>query len=91
MKYVILRSITHILEKRPNLMEDKLKSFFCLFNEPYYVKNEKLDILVRICNEKNVDVMLNELTAYATEPDTEFVKRSIRAIGSIATRFDKAC
>lgn len=90
-KYVILRSILHILQKKPSLMEDKLKSFFCQYSDPYYVKNEKLDVLVKICNEKNLDSLLNELSAYVTETDTEFVKKSIRAIGSIATRFDKAC
>lgn len=91
MKFVILKSIMHILHKRPNIMDHKLKSFFCYFSEPYYVKNEKLDILVKICNEKNIDSLLNELNSYVTESDTEFVKKSIRAIGSIATRFDKAC
>lgn len=90
-KFVILKSILHILQRKPNIMESKLKSFFCNFNEPYYVKNEKLDVLVRICNEKNFDDLLAELATYVTESDTEFVKKSIRALGSIAVRFDKAC
>ncbi|KAL4502484.1 hypothetical protein ABPG72_012071 [Tetrahymena utriculariae] len=90
-KYVILKSILHILQKRPNIMDEKLKSFFCFFNEPYYVKNEKLEVLVKICNEKNLDDLLNELSAYIAESDTEFVKRSIRALGSIAVRYDQAC
>lgn len=72
-------------------MEEKLKSFFCSYSDPYYVKNEKLEVLIKICNEKNIDLLLNELSAYVTESDTEFVKKSIRSIGSIATRFDKAC
>ena len=72
-------------------MEEKLKSFFCHYSDPYYVKNEKLEILVKICNEKNLDSLLSELGTYVTESDTEFVKKSIKAIGNIATRFDKAC
>jgi vesicle coat complex subunit len=72
-------------------MEEKLTAFFCSYSDPYYVKNEKLEILVKICNEKNLDSLLNELSAYVTETDTEFVKKSIRAIGNIAIRFDKAC
>jgi AP-1 complex subunit beta-1 len=49
-----------------------------------------LSILVKICNESNVDILLNELQCYVTEPDTEFVKKSIIAIGNIAIKFNKA-
>ncbi|EGR27514.1 hypothetical protein IMG5_194630 [Ichthyophthirius multifiliis] len=90
-KYIILKVIIHILQKRPLILENQLKSFFCFYNEPYYVKNEKLSILVKICNEQNLDILLNELQCYVTEPDTEFVKRSIIAIGNIAIKFNKAC
>lgn len=53
LQYVILRNISIILQKYPILFENDVKVFFCSFNEPYYVKYEKLDIMVRICDNKN--------------------------------------
>ncbi len=48
-------------------------------------------MLVLICNEKNFEDLLVEIANYVVESDTEFVKKSIKALGKIASRFDKAC
>ncbi len=29
--------------------------FFCKYNDPIYVKKEKLEILVKLANDRNVD------------------------------------
>lgn len=89
-QYVILRNISIIIQKYPVLFEKDVKVFFCAFNEPYYVKYEKLDIMVRICDNKNYAAVLAELAIYINEVDTEFVKKAIKAIGKIAIRYDKS-
>lgn len=38
-----------------------MRVFFCKYNDPPYVKVEKLDIMVRLAGEKNVDALLSEL------------------------------
>ena len=38
-----------------------MRVFFCKYNDPPYVKVEKLDIMVRLANERNVDTLLGEL------------------------------
>jgi len=43
--------------------------FFCKFNDPVYVKLEKIDILVKVADEKNVDIILAELKEYAGDID----------------------
>ena len=45
-QYVALRNIALVVQKRPNLLSHKIKVFFCKYNDPIYVKMEKLDILV---------------------------------------------
>ena len=55
-----------------------------------YVKLEKIDILVKVAEEKNVDPILAELKEYSGDIDTELVKRSVRAIGQIILKVDKA-
>jgi len=88
--YVALKNINLILQKRPNVLEKELKMFFCNFNDPIYIKVEKLDILVRLADIKNIDLILHELKEYANEIDVEFVRRSIRTIGRCAIKLEKA-
>jgi hypothetical protein len=41
-----------------------MRVFFCKYNDPLYVKVEKLDIMVRLASENNVDALLSELKEY---------------------------
>lgn len=60
-QYVALRNIKLILQKYPELLKNELKVFFCKYNDPIYVKLEKLDLTVLLANELNVDQILSEL------------------------------
>lgn len=64
--------------------------FFCKFNDPVYVKLEKIDILVKVADDKTADIILNELKEYANDIEIELIRKSIRAIGSIILRVDKS-
>ena len=88
--YVALKNINLILQKRPNVLEKELKMFFCQFNDPIYIKLEKLDILTKLGDARNIDLILHELKEYANEIDVEFVRRSIRTIGRLAIKLDVA-
>lgn len=89
-QYVSLRNINLILQKRPNVLEKETKMFFCNFNDPIYIKLEKLDVLVRLADIKNIDAILHEFKDYATEVDVEFVRKTIRSIGLCALKIEKA-
>lgn len=41
-----------------------MRVFFCKYNDPPYVKMEKLEIMIKLANEKNVDQLLSELKEY---------------------------
>lgn len=88
--YVALRNIDLILQKRPNVLQHELKVFFCKYNDPIYVKMEKLQILIKLVSERNVDQVLLEFKEYATAADVEFVRKSVRAIGRTAIKLEKA-
>lgn len=72
------------------MLSKDIKCFFCNFNEPYYIKNEKLKILSYIADSKNYDLVINELRLYVSEPDPNFVAKSIRALAHIAIKFPKS-
>ena len=64
--------------------------FFCKFNDPVYVKLEKIEILVKVAEEKNYEAVLNELRVYSNDIDLDIVKSSVRAIGQIILKVDRA-
>ncbi|EFC41797.1 adapter-related protein complex 1 beta 1 subunit [Naegleria gruberi] len=89
-QYVALRNIDLIVQSRPGILANNIKMFFCKYNDPIYVKLEKLDIMVKLASERNVDTVLMEFKEYATEVDVEFVRRSVRAIGRCAIKLERA-
>jgi AP-1 complex subunit beta-1 len=89
-QYVALRNINLIVLKRPKILEHEIKVFFCKYNDPIYVKMEKLEIIIRLVSEKNVEQVLLELKEYAAEVDVDFVRRSVRAIGRCAIKLERA-
>ena len=54
------------------------------------VKMEKLEIMVKLCSERNVEQVLLEFKEYATEVDVDFVRKSVRAIGRCAIKLERA-
>lgn len=60
-QWVALRNINLLLQKRPEVLQNEMRVFFCKYNDPLYVKIEKLDIMVRLANDNNVDALLSEL------------------------------
>ncbi|KAI8646883.1 adaptin N terminal region-domain-containing protein [Parasitella parasitica] len=89
-QYIALRNISLILQKRPEVLSNEIRVFFCKYNDPPYVKMEKLEIMVKLCNDRNVDQLLSELKEYANEVDVEFVRKSVHAIGRCAIKIDEA-
>ncbi|CAG8444293.1 9240_t:CDS:10 [Ambispora gerdemannii] len=88
-QYVALRNINLILQKRPDILQNEMRVFFCKYNDPLYVKLEKLEIMIKLANEKNVDQLLSELKEYASEVDVDFVRKSVRAIGQCAIKIEE--
>ncbi|GJP48281.1 hypothetical protein CLOM_g7596 [Closterium sp. NIES-68] len=89
-QYVALRNINLVVQKRPSILAHEIKVFFCKYNDPIYVKMEKLEIMIRLASERNIDQVLLEFKEYATEVDVDFVRKAVRAIGRCAIKLEKA-
>jgi AP-1 complex subunit beta-1 len=89
-QYVALRNIDLLLQKQPDILSKEMRVFFCKYNDPNYLKMQKLEIMVRIANDKNVEQLLAELKEYALEVDMDFVRRSVKAIGQVAIKIESA-
>ncbi|KAH7280229.1 hypothetical protein KP509_37G056900 [Ceratopteris richardii] len=89
-QYVALRNINLIVQKRPLILAHEIKVFFCKYNDPIYVKMEKLEIMIKLASDRNIDQVLLEFKEYATEVDVDFVRKAVRAIGRCAIKLERA-
>ena len=91
MRYLLLRAMHCIIQKRHYLFDKDFKSFFIKAYEPIYVKFEKLDILYKLCDNSNYEMIVNELSSYSIlEYDMELVQKAIKYIGRIAYKFENS-
>lgn len=60
-QYVALRNILLIIQRRPTVLKNDVKVFFCKYNDPIYVKLAKLEIMYRLGREENAREVLAEL------------------------------
>ena len=100
LRYVVLRSMRLIVQKVPNLLSQNIQVFFCKYNDPYYVKMEKLELLISLSTSKYLERILSELKEwacrrsvtrrYATQADVSFVRASVRAIGRCAVKLESS-
>jgi len=89
-QFVALRNINLIVQKRPKILEHEIKVFFCKYNDPIYVKMEKLEIIIKLASISNIEQVLLEFKEYATEVDVDFVRKAVRAIGRCAIKLERA-
>ncbi|KII88571.1 hypothetical protein PLICRDRAFT_698930 [Plicaturopsis crispa FD-325 SS-3] len=89
-QYVALRNILLIIQRRPAVLKNDVKVFFCKYNDPIYIKLAKLEIMYRLAREENAKEVLAELQEYASEVDVDFVKKAVRSIGRLAIKVEPA-
>lgn len=89
-QYLALRNALLILQRRPEVLRNDIRVFFCKYNDPIYVKVTKLELIFMLASENNIKEVLTELREYATEIDVHFVRKSVRAIGKLAIKIEPA-
>ncbi|KAF9264720.1 Adaptor protein complex beta subunit [Marasmius fiardii PR-910] len=89
-QYVTLRNILLIIQRRPQVLKNDVRVFFCKYNDPIYVKLAKLEIMYRLARAENAKEVLAELQEYASEVDLDFVRKAVRSIGRLAIKVEAA-
>lgn len=89
-QYLVLRTLSLFVRKYPKALAKDIRMFFCKYNDPPYVKLEKLDIMVIICTEITAQIVLDELNEYCNSVDVEFVRKAVQCIGQIAMKIEAA-
>eukprot|EP00931_Biecheleriopsis_adriatica_P048103 TRINITY_DN27786_c0_g1_i1.p1 TRINITY_DN27786_c0_g1~~TRINITY_DN27786_c0_g1_i1.p1 ORF type:complete len:929 (+),score=191.37 TRINITY_DN27786_c0_g1_i1:41-2827(+) len=89
-QYVVMRNINLIVQKQQHILQTDIRMFVCKYNDPLYVKLEKIAVMVQLSSERNIDQILSEFREYASEVDIEVVRHSVRAIGQVAVKIERA-
>ena len=83
-QYAALRNVNLLVQNYPKLFGSEISVFFCSYNDPQYVKLEKLDIIGKIVDDGSIDRILPEMSEYAKDVDTEIVKIAIKVLSKCA-------
>lgn len=60
-QYLTLRNALLILQRRPDVLRNDIRVFFCKYNDPIYVKVTKLELIYMLASEDNINEVLAEL------------------------------
>lgn len=63
-QYLALRNALLILQRRPEVLKNDIRVFFCKYNDPIYVKVTKLELIFMLATESNMSEVLAELKEY---------------------------
>ena len=66
MNHAYLTALATPILYRPDILKEEIKVFFVKYNDPIYVKLEKLDIMIRLATETNIATVLSELKEWVT-------------------------
>ena len=83
--WVVLRGLQLVVIKYPQIFTDA-KIFFVRYNDPSYVKHEKLNLVYSLTSDKNFDLVLSELNEYAYDMDSEFAAQAVKAMWKTALK-----
>ncbi|KAK6591171.1 beta adaptin [Cryptosporidium xiaoi] len=89
-QYVVLRNVQLIIQSNPRFFESEIKIFFCKYNDPVYIKIEKLNLLYRLVNTDTAETLLKELKEYCTDTSIEFSRNAIRIISLVSIKIKES-
>lgn len=84
LQYAALRNVNILVQSYPKIFGNEINVFFCSYNDPQYVKLEKLEIIGRIVDDSSVNRIITELCEYAKDVDGEIVKKAIKILAQCA-------
>ncbi|TNJ26444.1 Beta adaptin [Giardia muris] len=75
-----------VTQDQQNPFSRQVRLLFAKYNDPLYIKLEKIEILAVLADDINGQEVIVELTEYVRDVDPLFVRAAIRALGVVAIR-----
>lgn len=87
-QYVVLKNIHSLVVVFPRILHDDLRMFFVSFDDPPYVKIEKVRLLLKLVGPSSGERVFLEFRTYAHDVDHFFVEEVVKAIGSLGVMLE---
>lgn len=86
-QYAMIRCLPSVIQTYPTLFAKDIRPVLPKYQDPIYVKMEKLDLLLQLSTEESAAQILSELKEYClSEVEAPFVRRCVRTIGLLAIK-----
>jgi vesicle coat complex subunit len=85
-QYIILQNILTITRSMPDIYKYHIKYFFINNEDPYYIKDLKMKILMNLTDVHNSNTVYNEFYSYIRNEDPKLVVLTMEAISSITKK-----
>jgi len=87
--WTFLRNAEILVEKFPGLFQN-VRVFFINFNDPCYIKFEKVKLMFRLCDQNNVKIIINEFAEYSYDTNAELSRMAFQYLWKIGFKFESA-
>lgn len=84
--YAVLKYLQSVVMIYPELIGDEFQAYLCNYNDPLFIKLEKMKLMLSLCSQSNARIMLNEFFEYHKEFNVDFVRMAIQYIYRIALK-----
>eukprot|EP00758_Cryptobia_borreli_P000499 Tbor_TRINITY_DN114_c0_g1::TRINITY_DN114_c0_g1_i1::g.11982::m.11982/K12392/AP1B1; AP-1 complex subunit beta-1 len=85
-QYITCKNVNMLITLYPAILRNNLGNFFIRFSDPFYVKKEKLSLLLRLVTSDTALAVMKELMEYSAEVDLLFVKEVVAAFATLSLK-----
>lgn len=86
----MLRYLQSVILVYPSVLGENYSDYICSYNDSYYIKLEKMEIMYLMTNEHNAKLIMNEFFEYHKDFNQDYVKISIEYISKICLKINMA-
>ncbi len=87
--WTFMKNAEILVEKFPCLFPN-VRVFFINFNDPCFIKFEKIKIMFRLCDNSNVKIIINELAEYSYDTNAELSRVAFQLLWKIGFKFENS-
>ncbi|GAB4816706.1 hypothetical protein N2152v2_003752 [Parachlorella kessleri] len=84
--YAVLSNFLVLAQRYPVMFSQLYPDFFCRYEDPSYLKQLKIEVLIAIADATNAYEIAEEMTQYVKDVDEDLARDAIRAVGQIALK-----
>lgn len=84
-QFLVLEEIVAFLSNEVGLIKFNIEIFFLKKTDPFYLKEKKIFILTKICDESNVNMIIKHFLVFVY--DSDYSRMIVKAIGKLGLKF----